>query len=121
MGPVPRVNPMTGFSLLGLVLLSMAWLFFIGGAALNFHAWRMALRARRGSAPPVAGILFLPGVVGSLASFFTVGWALKAGYTVHWPWLWITLPLVLDVYCAGGLLLALLGLVRRFGKGRSRT
>lgn len=109
---------MTGFSLLGLILLSMAWLFFIGGAALNFHVWRMALRARRGSAPPSGGILLLPGVVGSLASFFTVGWALKAGYAVHWPWLWVALPLVLDVYCLGGLLAVLLGLVRRNGKGR---
>lgn len=110
---------MTGFSLLGLVLLSMAWLFFIGGAALNFQAWRTARRARRGSATPAGGIPFLPGVVGSLASFFTVGWALTRGYALHWPWLWIALPLVLDVYCAGGLLLALLGLARRARKGRS--
>lgn len=108
---------MTGFSLLGLVLLSMAWLFFIGGSALNYQAWRTALRARRGSAAPAGGIPFLPGVVGSLASFFTVGWALKHGYALHWPWLWIALPLVLDVYCAGGLLLALLGLARRSHKG----
>ena len=109
---------MTGFSLLGVVLLSMAWLFFIGGAALNFQAWRTAGRARRGGVAPAGGIPFLPGVVGSLASFFTVGWALTRGYVVHWAWLWIALPLVLDVYCAGGLLLALLRLARRAIKGR---
>jgi len=108
---------MTGFSLLGLVLLSMAWLFFIGGAALNFQAWRTALRARRAGAASAGGVPFLPGVVGSLAAFFTVGWALTRGYAVHWPWLWIALPLVLDVYCAGGLLRALLGLARRRRKG----
>jgi len=109
---------MTGSSILGLVLLSMVWLFFIGGSVLNFQAWRTALRARRGSAAPAGGIPFLPGVVGSLASFFTVGWAIEQGYAVRWPWLWVALPLVLDVYCAGGLLLALLGIARRGQKGR---
>ena len=106
---------MTGVSLLGMMLLSMAWLFFIGGATLNFQVWRAARRVRHGARPP-SGIPFLPGIVGSLAAFFSVGWALKQGYPLRWPWLWILLPLVLDVYCAGGLLLALLGFTRRAGK-----
>ena len=82
---------------------------------MNFQVWRAARRGRpRGTG--VAGIPFLPGVAGSLAAFFTVGWALKHAYDLHWPWLWVLLPLVLDVYCAGGLLLALLGLLHRAGK-----
>jgi hypothetical protein len=84
---------MTGGALLGLILISMAWLFFLAGLAINYQALR---RSRR-------GIPMLPGVVGSLAAFFSVG-ALNA----PWPWLWIALPLVLDPYCVPGLLLLVL-------------
>jgi hypothetical protein len=48
-------------------------------------------------------IPLLPGVVGSIAAFFTVA-ALQA----PWPWLWIAMPLFLDVDCAPRLLLVLL-------------
>jgi len=105
----------TGLSLLGMILLSMAWLFFIGGAVLNFQVWRAARRARPGGRAS-SGMPFLPGIVGSLAAFFTAGWALQRGYPLPWPWLWILLPLLLDVYCAGGLLLALFGLARRVSR-----
>ncbi len=88
---------MTGAGLLGLILLSMAWLFFVLGAAINFQAWRRAKRA--------AGIPVLPGVVGSLAVFFTLAPLAKHGIEAPWPWLWILLPLFLDVYCLGWLVL----------------
>src|SRR5262245_32799213 len=93
---------MTGGSLVGLILLSMAWLFFAFGAVMNFSVARHRLKLREGEAVP-SGVPFLPGVAGSLAAFFT--FPALAAYDVHvpWPWLWILLPLFLDVYCLGWL------------------
>lgn len=95
---------MTGSGLLGLMLLSMGWLFFLGGLAVNIHALRRALAAREGERTP-SGLGFVPGVVGSLVVFFTVPALMRFGIQVPWPWFWILLPLVLDPYCAGGFLL----------------
>jgi hypothetical protein len=53
-----------------------------------------------GGTPSKRGIPILPGLVGSVAAFFSVG-ALNA----PWPWLWILLPLFLDPYCVPGLFL----------------
>jgi hypothetical protein len=66
---------MTGMGLLGLVLLSMAWLLFLGAAA-----WRVW---------PLAAI------AGSVAVFFTVPALARLGFALPWPWLWILLPLLL--------------------------
>jgi MFS-type transporter involved in bile tolerance (Atg22 family) len=95
---------MTGGSLVGLILLSMAWLFFAGGAVTNFSVLRIALRAKEAERVP-SGIPFIPGVVGSLAAFFTIPALAPYGVAVPWPWLWILLPLFLDVYCLGWILL----------------
>jgi hypothetical protein len=95
---------MTGGTFLGLILLSMAWLFFILGAALNLQAWRGRLKTAGRAVIPV-----LPGVAGSLAVFFTIPALARYGLEVPWPWLWILLPLFLDVSCLGGLLAGLLG------------
>ncbi|HET7671089.1 MAG TPA: hypothetical protein VFK84_11825 [Burkholderiales bacterium] len=70
----------------------MAWLFFLAGLAINYQALRRSAR----------GMPILPGVVGSLAAFFSVQ-ALDA----PWPWLWILLPLFIDPYCVPGVLLLL--------------
>ena len=86
--------------MVGLVLLSMAWLFFLGGAVMNFSVMRTARRAQPG-APVPSGIPLLPGVAGSLAAFFTLPALGHYGIDVHWPWLWIALPLFLDVSCIG--------------------
>lgn len=83
---------MSGGSFLGLILISMAWFFFFLGTAMNIVAWRKAGR----------GIPFLPGVFGSAAAFLTV-----AQLEAPWPWLWILLPLFLDPYCLGWVLLRL--------------
>lgn len=92
---------MTGGWLIGLILLSMAWLFFLLGLAVNVQA---AWRAKpEGRAP--SGLGFAPGVVGSLAVFFTIPALARYGFEVPWPWLWILLPLVLDPYCLGWLLI----------------
>lgn len=68
----------SGSGLIGLILLSMGWLFYLVG--LYFR------------------IPILPGIVGSLAAFFSVG-LLEA----PWPWLWILLPLAIDPYWLGKL------------------
>ena len=43
---------MTGGSLVGLTLLSMAWLFFAGGAVMNFSLLRRAAKAKPGERGP---------------------------------------------------------------------
>jgi hypothetical protein len=91
---------MTGGSLVGLILLSMAWLFFAGGSVMNFSVLRAAMHAKPGDRVP-SGMPFIPGVVGSLAAFFTIPALAPYGVEVSWPWLWILLPLLLDVYCLG--------------------
>jgi hypothetical protein len=70
----------------------MGWLFFVLGAAINLQALRKSRKAL-----PV-----LPGLAGSLAAFFTV-----AMLQAPWPWLWILMPLFLDVDCVPRLLLVL--------------
>ena len=97
---------MTGGSLVGLTLLSMAWLFFAGGAVMNFSVLRSAAQAKPGERTP-SGIPLIPGVVGSLAAFFTVPALARHGVELSWPWLWILLPLFLDVYCLGWIALFL--------------
>ena len=81
---------MSGIGLLALVLISMGWLFFLAGAAIN---WR--------SRP---GIPLLPGLVGSVTVFFSLPPLIQRGVDVPWPWLWILLPLILDPGCLPGLL-----------------
>jgi hypothetical protein len=70
----------TGTAYLELVLVSMGWFFFFAGL--------------------VVGLRFLPGVVGSLAAFFSVPALERHGVEVPWPWLWILLPLVIDPLAA---------------------
>jgi hypothetical protein len=102
---------MTGGTLLGLTLFSMGWLFFLAGAAVNFAAWRRFRKAPAGAR--FGGIPLLAGLTGSVAAFFSVGALLKGGWHIPWPWLWILLPLFLDLGCLGRFALALLGLGRR--------
>jgi hypothetical protein len=78
---------MTGAALLGLVLLSMGWLFFLGGLAANYRALRR--HAKPGLGP-------LPGIVGSVTVFFSLPALAKHGIELPWPWLWILLPLAID-------------------------
>jgi hypothetical protein len=94
---------MTGGSFVGLILLSMAWLFFVLGAVTNFSALRRAMKAKEGERA-LSGIPLLPGMAGSLAAFFTLPALAARGLDLPWPWLWILLPLFLDVYCVGGAL-----------------
>jgi hypothetical protein len=42
------------------------------------------------------GLRLLPGIVGSVAAFFTVPLLARHGVEVPWPWLWILLPLLID-------------------------
>jgi hypothetical protein len=99
---------MTGGGLLELILLSMAWLFFIGGVAANWHVLRRQLKRKSADEQVPSGLGFVPGVAGSLTVFFTIPALARYGAEVPWPWLWIVLPLLIDPYCLGGFLLLLL-------------
>jgi len=89
-----KLGGMTGTDFLALVLVSMGWLFFLAGLAVNYSA-------RRRSRP---GIPLLPGLIGSVTVFFSLPPLIQRGMDVPWPWLWILLPLVLDPGCVPGLL-----------------
>jgi len=102
---------MSGWWLVGLILLSMAWLFFVYGLALHYLLLRRALTAKEGEYVP-SSIGVIPGVVGSAAVLFTIAALAKYGIEVPWPWLWILLPLVIDPYC---LPVFVLLLVRKLG------
>jgi hypothetical protein len=99
-----QAAPVSGGTLIGLILLSMAWLFFIGGVAANYQVLWLSLKAKEGDRVP-SGLGFIPGVVGSLTVFFSIPTLAQYGIEVPWPWLWILLPLLLDPYCLGAFLL----------------
>ena len=103
---------MTGGGFLELVLLSMAWLFWLGGTAANYSVLRQSLKAKEGERVP-SSLGFVPAVAGSLAIFFTIPALAKYGVETPWPWLWILLPLFLDPYCLGGILLAAFASLRK--------
>src|SRR6476659_9201333 len=98
---------MTGGALLELILISMGWLFFLAGLAANYHVLRKSLKAKPDEALP-SNLGFFPGVSGSVTVFFTIPTLARYGVDVPWPWLWIVLPLLIDPYCAGGLVLLML-------------
>ena len=79
---------MTGLGLLGLILISMGWLFFLAGLAINFYG--------------KSGIPVLVGLIGSITVFFSIPALAGRGVDVPWPWLWILLPLLIDPQCARG-------------------
>ena len=93
---------MTGGNLLGLVLLSMGWLFSLGGLAFNLADRRRPLR-------------YWPGVAGSVTVLFTLPLFPAYGMEVAWPWFWVLLPLLLDP----GSLPALAAMAFRRFRGRS--
>ena len=72
----------------------------------NYQVLRKSLKAKPG-APIPSGLGFIPGVVGSITVFFSIPALAKYSIEVPWPWLWIVLPLVVDPYCVGGLVLLL--------------
>ncbi len=87
---------MSGLYLLGLIVLSMAWLFFLLGLFVHYQLLRRTLRAKEGEQLP-SSLGFVPAVVGSLAVFFTIPELAKHGIEVPWPWLWILLPLAVEL------------------------
>ena len=70
---------MTGGALLGLILISMGWFFFIAGVVLGAPRLRL-----------------LAGIVGSITVFFSIPLLARYGIVAPWPWLWILLPLFIE-------------------------
>ena len=105
-----------GGFLLGLVLASMLWLFFAFGAVVNFQVWRAWRKARVGQRVP-SGIPFLPGLFGAIAMFLTLPTVAKwlDWQPGGWGFVLLPLPLVLDVYCLGWILLL------PFGRGARKS
>jgi hypothetical protein len=104
--PDVKLAHMTGAALLGLALLSMGWLFFLGGLAANYSALIKAFKSPAGA--PARAFGPLPGVIGSITVFWSVAALVKSGVVIPWAWLWILLPLVIDPFCAGALVLRVL-------------
>lgn len=88
---VRQADRVSGTAYLGLIVLSMAWLFFLLGLAVNYRLLHPGLT-----------LGFLPGVVGSVAALFSIPALGRHGVEVPWPWLWILLPLALDPGGLGG-------------------
>lgn len=104
---------MSGSQILLIVVLPILWLFVGGGIAMNLRSWWIGLHATKGEKVP-SGVLFVFGVLGAFLAYATVVWTEKYfNVSVPWPWLWVVLPLFLDVYCVGGFVLALLGFARK--------
>jgi hypothetical protein len=103
-----KLSAMTGGALVGLILISMGCLFFLGGLFVNWSVVIAKAKAKPGERTP-SGVGPVPGVVGSLMLFFAVPALAKHGVDVPWPWLWILLPLLVDPYCLGWALWSLLG------------
>jgi hypothetical protein len=73
----------------------------------------ITLHAKEGERVP-SGVFFVVGILGAFFAYHTVDVITKYfEVSVPWPWLWVALPLFLDVYCVGGLVLVLLSFVRR--------
>src|SRR5258707_15646527 len=104
-----QARAMTGGGLLELILLSMAWLFFVGGIAANWQGLRRQLRRKSADEQVPSGLGFVPGVAGSPTLFFTIPPLPRDGAAGPRPRLWRVLPLVIDPYCPGGVFLLLLG------------
>lgn len=108
---------MSGFSFLGLILSSMLWLFFLAGLALNWRVFFQQTRRKEGERA-WSSIGPVPGIAGSIAMFVTVPALMKFDVDVPWPWLWILLPLFLDPFCLGWLILVALGTLEDFLRRR---
>lgn len=95
------------------VVLPMLWLFVGAGIWMNLSSWWIGLHAKEGERVP-SGVLFVFGILGAFLAYITVGLITKyLDVSVPWPWLWVALPLFLDVYCLGGFVLMLFGFARR--------
>jgi hypothetical protein len=103
---------MSTAEMLGIGFLLLLWLLVFGGMAMNLKSWWMGLHAREGERVP-SGVLFIFGLLGAFLAYVSIGLVRKTfQLDIPWPWLWVMLPLFLDVYCLGGFVLALFGFAR---------
>jgi hypothetical protein len=90
-----------------------AWGFIIMGMVMNAQVWWIALHAKEGDQIP-SGVTFIFGLLGAGLVWMTLSIISKIkGAEVPWFWAWVALPLFLDVYCLGALVLALFGFARK--------
>ena len=97
---------MSAVSIAGLVLLGLAWLFFLYALVLHYALFWKAMKAGDSEYVP-SSLGFIPGIVGALAVAFTLPQLAAHGIDAPWPWLWIALPLAIDPYCLPALILLL--------------
>jgi hypothetical protein len=96
---------------LALAVLAFFWIVALGMLGVNAHVWWLARHAKAGERVPSAFPLVAGGLCAFIA-FVSLPLAHRLGIDVPWPWLWIALPLLLDMQGIGGLIAALLGFAR---------
>lgn len=96
---------------LGLAVLAFVWLLALGMLWVNAYVWWLARHAKEGERVP-SGFPLVAGGVCAYVVFASLPVAKRLGIEVPWPWLWIALPLLLDMQGLGGLIAAVLGFAR---------
>jgi hypothetical protein len=71
---------------------------------MNLRSWWIGIRAKEGERNP-SGVFLIFGMLGSLLAYYTISWISKYfNVTVPCPWIWVALPLLIDLYCLGHLI-----------------
>src|SRR5258708_37840177 len=94
-----QARAMTGGGLLELILLSMAWLFFVGGIAANWHVLRRQLKRKSADEQVPSGLGFVPGVAASLTGFLTIRPLPEDGPEEPFAWPRAGLTLGMEPHC----------------------
>jgi ADP-ribosylglycohydrolase len=99
---------MTDVQIVLFVFLVPSWLLIVRGIAKSMRSWWIALRADEYDVPfgvpgdgrfPFGGLLTY-GMLSALLAYFTIKWLAKYySISVPWQWLWILLPLFLELTC----------------------
>jgi hypothetical protein len=92
---------MNNVQLVLLLFLVPSWLFIGLGFAMNLHSWWIGIHAKQGERVP-SSVFLIFGILGSLLAYNTIVWISKYfAVIVSWPWVWVALPLIIDLYCLG--------------------
>jgi len=94
------------------ILIVLAWLFFILGSIANLQIVWSLFKANKGQHTS-SMVPLVPGLVGSLAVYFTLPQLSRWGYEASSPLLWIFLPLILDIGTLPYFVLACFGMIKQ--------